>query len=237
MKKIPILLIFLSLINIISCSNNLKINININVNPDYLKNGSVSIYSVSDSNTDDISYFTNYILAEPERILIIKDLNNNIEEKIHRYKVDKKNLSVLNSEIVKSNGVKQDILFKGTRRGNYFELIDSSNKETKTKRINIGNNQYFEDDIILQLLSCFPLNKDLIHNFKYISTSSQAEGEESYKVIGVDAITVMNKKFNSIKVELVNSRCTAWFLEEAPHILLKAVYPNNVIEIINWNYI
>jgi len=238
MKKITLFLILIFSISIISCSNNKDSNVivSINVNPDFLKNGSVSIYSVSESETDEISYFTNYILSQSESILIIKDLNNNIEEKIQRYKLDKKNLSILSTEIVKSNGDKQDILFKGTKKGNYFELVDSSNKDLITKRIITGNNQYFEEDLILQLIACFPLNKDQIHNFKFVSTINQIQGEESYKVIGEDIVTVMNKKFNSIKVELINSRCTAWFLEEAPHILLRAVYPDNVIEITNWNY-
>jgi hypothetical protein len=238
MKKITFLLIFIFLINIINCSNNKdNVNVNINVNPEYLKNGSVSIYSVSDSETDEITYFTNYILVQPENILIIRDLNNNDEERIQRYKIDKENLSILSSEVVKSVNNKQDNLYTGTKKGKYFELVDNTNKEQKTKRIDIGNNQYFEDDIILQLISCFPLNKDQIHNFKYVSTLDLLEGEESYKVIGEDTVMVMSKKFNSIKVELINSRCTAWFLEENPHILLRAVYPDNVIEIINWNYI
>ena len=76
MKKLTFFVIFLILTNFASCKNDKNtIDININVNPEFLRNGSVSNYSVSNSNTDDISYFTNYILLQPEYILIIKDYN------------------------------------------------------------------------------------------------------------------------------------------------------------------
>jgi len=237
MKKLTFFVIFLILTNFASCKNDKNtIDININVNPEFLRNGSVSNYSVSNSNTDDISYFTNYILLQPEYILIIKDYNTSDGERIQRFKLDKENLSILNSEIVKNDGVKQDILIESSRKGNYFEFKDLTNKDNPvSKKIYTGREQIFEENVILQMISCFPLNKDETYNFKYVNTQDLIDGEETFKVIGFETITVMNKKYNSIKIELLSSRCTAWFLEDPPHILLRAIYPNNVIELINWN--
>ena len=233
-----LLLIFTLLIFLqISCAKEDQ-KVLIEVDPSHLRNGSTSIYALYDEKGKSVYTFRDNVFINPDNILIIRELTEQDNEEILRAKLDSRLLSPIQLQIVKSESQTETPHFLGEKKGKSYVITEwDENQNPSYKKIYVGSEQFFEDELLLHLMSCFPLKVGVGGKFKYVNTRKKSSGYEYYKVVGTENIIAANNKYESIKVEIPGNNCTAWFLKDSPHILLKAKFQSLELQLTAWNNI
>lgn len=219
-----------------SCSGN-STNF-IEVEPSYLQNGSTSVYTLYNEKGEALYTFRDNVFKNPENIMLVRELSEKENEEVLRIKLDPKHLSPIQTQIVNSEEQSETPKFLGEKNGKSYLITEwDENNNSTYKRIYIGSEQFFEDEILLKIISTFPLNEGTYNSFKYVNTRNKTSGDESYRVLGIESITVSNNKYEAIKVEIPGNSCTAWYLKDIPHLLLKAKFPSMELRLTGWNNI
>ena len=237
MKKfITLIFICFSISLLFSCS---KDNLNfIEVEPSQLRNGSTSLYTLYDKKGKEIYTFKDNVFVNPDNILIVRELTEKDNEEVLRIKLDPRYLSPIQVQIVKSEKQSEKPKFSGDKKGRSYIITEwDDNNNASYKRIYIGSEQFFEDEVMLHIISTFPLNEGAHKNFKYVNTRKKISGDESYKVIGLESLIISGNKYETVKVEIPGNNCKAWYLKDSPHILLKAEFPSMELRLTGWNNI
>lgn len=208
------------------------------VDPSQLRNGSTAIYTLYDETGKTVYTFRDNVFINPDNILIIRELTEQSNEEILRVKLDPKLLIPLEIKIVKSEEESEQPHFLGEKRGKSFIITQwDENNNPSYNRIYFGSEQFFEDEILLRIMSCFPLKLGEKGEFRYVNTRKKISGYERYEVSKLESVIAANNKYESIRVEIPGNNCTAWFLKDSPHILLKAKFPSLELNLTGWNNI
>lgn len=237
-KAITLLLVFSFFIFFLSSCTKESQKVLIEVDPSQLKNGSTSIYALYDEKGKSVYTFRDNIFINPDNILLIRELTEQDNEEILRAKLDPKLLFPIQIQIVKSESQSESPNFLGEKKGKSYVITEwDENQKPSYEKIYVGSEQFFEDELLLHIMSCFPLKVGKSYEFRYINTRKKSSGYEHYNVVGTETIIAANNKYESIKVEIPGNSCTAWFLKDSPHILLKAKFPSLELQLTGWNNI
>lgn len=237
-RAVALLLIFnLLIFSDLNCTKKNQ-NVLIEVDPSQLKNGSTSIYALYDEKEKPVYTFRDNVFINPDNILIIRELSEQDNEEILRAKLDSELLFPVQLQIVKSDSQNETPHFLGEKKGESYIITEwDENNNPSYERIYVGSEQFFEDEVLLHLMSCFPLKVGEGGKYMYINTRKKSSGYEHYNVVGTETINAANNKYESVKVEIPGNSCTAWFLKDSPHILLKAKFPSLELQLTGWNNI
>jgi hypothetical protein len=239
-KKLFCLLIAIITLTTSSCKSNEK-PVDSILDANSLRNGSVTMYSITDKTGKIMKLIQNYILEETSEMYFIQEYSASDSEELIRVKLAPKTLNLNLSEIVTMQNTdknettpEQKVLASVERSGSNYFLSDLSKEKPKKTRF-FYDSLVMEQEIMVYLLNCFPFESSSSASFHYINVRTQKEGTEIIRVEGKETKMFNKQEISVYKVSLSVLGGTAWYMEEKPHILVEADLPSYTIVLADWN--
>jgi len=250
-KRFLLLLTVLLFSTISSCKPALVVQDWIPLKADRLRNGSVAMYAIKNRLGEVEVYFKNHIMQEAENLLIVQEYTGKTEEYTKRLRLDGTNLNLLSYEVIQNNkeadlskttiNQLQFTMLTGKKTNQTYLISDFLEDKPKYIRLFIGN-FFIEGDFLLTQLSAFPFEEQKQGSYKVVRTMSVMDPNEknywetkTFSVTDREEILYKRQSIPAYRVSFPAEKTTAWFREEAPHILLKAELTSTTVELIDWN--
>jgi hypothetical protein len=238
-KKILCLLVAMITITLCSCANNEKPVESI-LDSTSLRNGSVSLYHVTDNSGKVMKVLQNHVIEELSEMFFVQTYSASESEEIVRVKMAQKSLHLNKSEVVtmkneeNNASPEQKVVSSLERAGSNFFISDYSKGVQKNTRI-FYDSFVMEQEVMVYLLNTFPFDSKSSASIHFINVRTQKEGDEIVSVVGKETRMFNKQEISVYKVSFSGSGGTAYYMEEKPHTLLGADFPSYKIVLIDWN--
>lgn len=223
---------------------------------EYLRNGSVSMYTVKDKLGKVELYYKNHIFREAGDCVISQEYTGQTTEYIKRLRLDGVTLNLISYDIIQNNTEADldkttiaELQFKMlTGKKNNQTYLITDYLEDKPSHTRLYTHPFLiENDFLLTLLTGFPFEEYSHASYQVVNTMKKVNdpqgtekaylAELSFNVTGKEEITYKRQSIPVYKVEFPSENLKAWFTVEIPHMLIKAEFPNRTLDLLDWNEI
>lgn len=225
----------------------------ISLQADQLHNGSVAMYSIKNKLGDVQVYYTNHILKEASNCVIVQEYTGKTEEYTKRLRLDGSTLNMISYEVAQNNKEAdlskttidqlQFTMLSGKKMNQTYLISDFLGDKPRYTRLLVGS-FFIENDFLLTLLTAFPFEKEKQGTYKVVRTMSVMDEKEqnhweskTFSVTGQEEILYKRRKIPVYRVSFPAEKAIAWFSQEIPHMLIRAEFPTDTIELVDWNEI
>ncbi|MCE5222863.1 hypothetical protein LLG10_01560 [bacterium] len=250
-KNLSWFLVILFLFTLNSCKPATPVQDWVPLQTELLHNGSVAMYSIKNKLGDVEVYYTNHILREADNCVIVQEYTGKTEEYTKRLRLDGASLNLISYDVIQNNkeadltsttvNSLQFTMLSGKKTHQTYLISDFLDEKPKHTRLFIGE-FFIENDFFLTLLTAFPFETTKQATYKVVRTMSVMDPEEktnwetkAFYIAGEEEILYKRKPVPTYRVSFPAEKATAWFSQEAPHMLIRAEFPTNTIELIDWN--
>ena len=216
-----------------------------------LHNGSVAMYSIKNKLGEVEVYYTNHILRETDNCVIVQEYTGKTKEYTKRLRLDGASLNLISYDVIQNNteadlnsttiNSVQFTMLSGKKTHQTYLISDFLDEKPKYTRLFIGD-FFIENDFLLTLLTAFPFETTKQGTYKVVRTMSVMDKNEktnwetkTFSITGKEEILYKRKPIPVYKVSFPAEKANAWFSQETPHMLIRAEFPTNTIELIDWN--
>lgn len=257
MKRCLIACILMSLSMVVINCRDLTTQIEwIPLKSEYLRNGSVAMYSVKNKIGKIELYYKNHIFREAGDCVISQEYTGQTAEYIKRLRLDGVTLNLISYDIIQNNT--EADLDKTTIAELQFKMLTSKKTnqtylitdylENKPSYTRLYTKPFLiENDFLLTVMTGFPFEEHSHASYQVVNTMKKVNdtagnetaylAEVAFTVIGQEEISYKRQNIPSYKVNFPSENLQAWFSVEIPHMLIKAEFPERTIELVDWNEI
>ena len=244
-------LVVLFLFTLSSCKQTATVPDWVLLKSEFLRNGSVAMYSIKNKLGDVEVYYTNHILREADNCVIVQEYTGKTTEYTKRLRLDGTSLNLISYDVIQNNkeadltsttvNSLQFTLLSGKKTHQTYLISDFLDEKPKYTRLFIGE-FFIENDFLLTLLTAFPFETTKQATYKVVRTMSVMDPNEktnwetkTFYISDKEEILYKRKPIPTYRVSFPAEKATAWFSQETPHMLIRAEFPTNTVELIDWN--
>jgi hypothetical protein len=218
----------------VSCSSSLPTESSL-WKTDRLRNGSVTYYSTTNDKGKIIGNEWNHIFYEAGSLVIVREIVGSEEEQLLRIKMDKASLMPLFLEITSSENTEQTLLYQGKKKNRAYFVENNTATPKQHKQFYLGKGTLIEQEVLVFLMASYPFAELSRINLRTINTRKALESELSVEYRKIESIQMEGIDVEAYRLDYPSFGITAWYMIDAPHLLLRSKQGANTTDLINWN--
>ncbi len=200
-----------------------------------LRNGSVSFYRKTDQNDNVVEEYWNHTFVEFGEIILIQEMISIEEKQILRVRMDQQTLQPNYVEIVAPDDADQEILIRGETVSRSYFVENKTARRPSKNRVYYGREPLIEQEVMQHIMQAFPFESYNQIATKTIHTRREAQSETNIDFLGTDTIAYKDENLETYQLYFSATGMTAWYMKEAPHLLVKSRQGAYVTRLTQWN--
>lgn len=224
----------LSLFVLSSCASDSK-QVSSLWNTEHLKNGSVTFYAVYNEKNRNIAQERNHIFHEVGNLILVREIIGADEEEIFRLKMDKSSLVPLFLEINSSKEAEQNTLIKGQKMNRAWMVENKKTQPTKLKQFYLGKDAVIEQEALVFLMASFPFDSMSSASVRTLFSRKELDSQASIELLDTETIQIADQSYECFTLHFTSLGVKAWYMKEAPHLLVQSKKGAETTKLLSWN--
>lgn len=202
---------------------------------EHLKNGSVTFYAVYNEKNRNIAQERNHIFHEAGNIVLVREIIGAEEEELFRLKLDKTNLSPVSLELVSSIEADQTILLQGNKMNRAWIVENKKTQPAKLKQFYLGKDSVIEQEALVFLMAAFPFESMTSTSVRTLFSRKELDAEVFIELLNPETIQIADQNYECHTLHFTSLGITAWYMKEAPHLLVQSKKGAETTKLLSWN--
>jgi hypothetical protein len=228
------LLSFLSVFLSSSCASN-PAQLSSPWKTEHLKNGSVTFYAIYNEKNRNIAQERNHIFHEAGNIVLVREIIGAKEEELFRLKLDKTNLTPIYLELISSKEADQTVLLKGTKMNRAWLVENRKSPTVKYKQFYLGKDSIVEQEALVFLMAAFPFEDMNSTSVRTVFSRNELDATVSIEILDPETIQIADQSYLCHTLHFISLGVKAWYMKEAPHLLVQSKKGAETIKLLSWN--
>jgi hypothetical protein len=235
MKHLSKLLsLFFCLLMVSSCTSNPELASS-PWNTEHLKNGSVTFYAVYNEKNRNIAQERNHIFHEAGNLVLVREIIGADEEEIFRLKMNKSNLLPMVLEVSASKEAEQTVLIKGQKMNRAWIVENKKTQAVKVKQFYLGKDPVVEQEALVFLMASFPFESMSNTSVRTLFSRKELDAEIFIELLEPETIQISDQSYECYTLHYTSLGITAWYMKEAPHLLVQSKKGAETMKLLSWN--
>lgn len=204
-------------------------------NAEHLKNGSVTFYAVYNEKNRNIAQERNHIFHEAGNLVLVREIIGAEEEEIFRLKMDKSSLVPLFLEINSSKEAVQNTLIKGQKMNRAWIVENKKTQPTKVKQFYLGKDTIIEQEALVFLMASFPFDSMSSTSVRTLFSRKELDSQVFIELLDTETIQIADQSYECYTLHFSSLGVKAWYMKEAPHLLVQSKKGAETTKLLSWN--
>jgi hypothetical protein len=226
--------LFLCLFLFSSCTSNPE-QLSSPWNTEHLKNGSVTFYAVYNEKNRNIAQERNHIFHEAGNLVLVREIIGAEEEEIFRLKMEKSNLVPIYLEVNSSKDAEQSTLIKGQKMNRAWIVENKKTQAVKLKQFYLGKDAVIEQEALVFLMAAFPFESMSNTSVRTLFSRKELDAEVFIELLEPETIQIADQSYACYTLHYTSLGITAWYMKEAPHLLVQSKKGAETTKLLSWN--